>query len=207
MYRQIPQRNHRIFLTIHKSLLLTSFSIKRTRNCWCSSVTRQLTKQDKIRYRLDSIRLRLYIDTHSWWPMITTCFVQLPACLLVTIPSSHPSHCWIGLLHWLLIYNRESVIIISLLWTCTARPQSTIWPLSYIYYWYESWWRPGLFVAIAQDLASGSCGTHPQPPTLRFNEKVVVETRSVDEAFGSVSSGPSLWYLDKSEGEWILTPL
>ena len=32
MHRQLPQRNHGIFLTIPKSLLLTSFSIKRTRN-------------------------------------------------------------------------------------------------------------------------------------------------------------------------------
>ena len=66
------------------------------------SVTRRLTKQDKIRDRLDirlDIRLCLYIDTHSWWPIIITCFVQLPACLLVAIPSSHHSHCRIGLLH------------------------------------------------------------------------------------------------------------
>ena len=65
-------------------------------------MTRRLTKQDKIRYRLDirlDIRLCLYIDTHSRLPIITTCFVQLPACSLVAIPSSHHSHCRIGLLH------------------------------------------------------------------------------------------------------------
>ena len=68
----------------------------------CSSGTRWLTKQDKIGYRLDirlDIRLYLYIDTHSRLPIITTCFMQLPACLLVTIPSSHHSHCKIGLLY------------------------------------------------------------------------------------------------------------
>ena len=75
-------------------------------NLHCSSVTRQLTKQDKIRYRLGirlDIRLCLYIDTHSRLPIITTCFVQLPACLLVAIPSSHHSHCQIGLLQHILL--------------------------------------------------------------------------------------------------------
>ena len=61
--------------------------------------------------------------------------------------------------------------------------------------------------AILQDLASG---THPKPPTLRINEKLVFETLSVDEALDrlALASVSDTWTKEKeSEDGGIYTPL
>ena len=61
--------------------------------------------------------------------------------------------------------------------------------------------------AIAQDLASG---THPKPPTLSFNEKLVFETLSVDEALDrlALASVFDTWTKEmENEDGRIYTPL
>jgi hypothetical protein len=61
--------------------------------------------------------------------------------------------------------------------------------------------------AIAQDLASG---THPKPPTLRINEKLVFETLSVDEALDrlALASASDTWTKErKDEDGRKYTPL
>ena len=74
-----------------------------------------------------------------------------------------------------------------------ARLQSAIWPLVLM-----ARSTTGVFsglgrmkarsiLAIAQDPASG---THPQPLTLRFSEKLLVETRSADEALDRLALAP-----------------
>ena len=122
--------------TIHLLILFTStIEMKWNR---CSSVTRRLTKQDKIGYRLDirlDIRLCLYIDTHSRLSIITTCFVQLPACLLVAIPNSHHSHCRIGLLHRDLFLPKRYIAIGVYAWFSTnTKPETLAWQ-TYLYCW------------------------------------------------------------------------
>ena len=61
--------------------------------------------------------------------------------------------------------------------------------------------------AIAQDLASGS---HPKPPALKVNEKLVFETLSVDEALDQLalaSTSTSMKERENDEDGRIYTPL
>ena len=61
--------------------------------------------------------------------------------------------------------------------------------------------------AIAQDLASGS---HPKPPALKINEKLVFETLNVDEALDRLalaSTSTSMKERENDEDGRMYTPL